>query len=194
MPLDVLLLGVQGSGKGTQAKRIASGYGLAHIATGDILRQAISDGTELGRRVQPILQSGELVPDDLMIELIRERLQAADAEDGFILDGFPRTMPQAEALDSMLSEIDRPLSVVFELQVPDDVAIERLRRRAEEEGRDDDTPEAIEKRIDLYHRETEPLVSHYRLAGNLVGIHGDRPENEVFAEIQESLDQARVAP
>jgi adenylate kinase len=190
----VLLLGVQGSGKGTQAKRIASEYGLAHIATGDILRQAISDGTELGRRVQPILQSGELVPDDLMIELIRERLQAHDAEDGFILDGFPRTMPQAEALDAMLSEIDRPLSVVFELQVPDDVAIERLLRRAEEEGRDDDTPEAIEKRIDLYHRETEPLVSHYRLAGNLVGIHGDRPENDVFAEIQESLDQARVAP
>ena len=194
MPLDVLLLGVQGSGKGTQAKQIASGYGLAHIATGDILRQAIADGTELGRRVQPILQSGELVPDGLMIELIRERLQAEDAEDGFILDGFPRTMPQAEALDTMLSEIDRPLSVVFELQVPDEVAVQRLLRRAEEEGRADDTPEAIATRIDLYHRETEPLVSHYRLAGNLVGIHGDRPENEVFAEIQESLDQARVAP
>jgi adenylate kinase len=174
-----LLLGVQGSGKGTQAKRIASEYGLAHIATGDILRAAIADGSELGRRVKPILESGELVPDDLMIELIRERLQADDANDGFILDGFPRTMPQAEALDTMLNEIERPLSVVFELQVPDVVAIERLRRRAEEEG--------------LYHRETEPLVSHYRLAGNLVGIHGDRPENQVFAEIQQALDQARVA-
>ena len=192
MPLDVLLLGVQGSGKGTQAKQIASGYGLAHIATGDILRQAIADGTELGRRVQPILQSGELVPDGLMIELIRERLQAEDAEDGFILDGFPRTMPQAEALDTMLSEIDRPLSVVFELQVPDAVAVQRLLRRAEEEGRADDTPEAIATRIDLYHRETEPLVSHYRLAGNLVGIHGNRPENEVFSEIQQALDQAQV--
>jgi adenylate kinase len=102
-------------------------------------------------------------------------------------------MPQAEALDTMLNEIERPLSVVFELQVPDVVAIERLRRRAEEEGRADDTPDAIEKRIGLYHRETEPLVSHYRLAGNLVGIHGDRPENQVFAEIQQALDQARVA-
>jgi adenylate kinase len=193
VPLDVLLLGVQGSGKGTQAKRIASEYGLAHIATGDILRAAIADGSELGRRVKPILESGELVPDDLMIELIRERLQADDANDGFILDGFPRTMPQAEALDTMLNEIERPLSVVFELQVPDVVAVDRLRRRAEDEGRADDTPDAIATRIDLYHRETEPLVSHYRLAGNLVGIHGDRPENQVFAEIQQALDQARVA-
>jgi adenylate kinase len=193
MPLDVLLLGVQGSGKGTQAKRIASDYGLAHIATGDMLRAAMSADTPLGRRVRPIYDAGELVPDDLMIDLIRERLQAPDTESGFILDGFPRTMPQADALDSMLSEIDRPLSVVFELQVPDEIAIERLHKRALEEGRPDDTPEAIAKRIELYHRETKPLVSHYRLAGNLVGIHGSQPENDVFAEIQEALDQGRVA-
>jgi adenylate kinase len=192
VPLDLLLLGVQGSGKGTQAKRLAAEYGLEHLSTGDMLRQAIADGTELGRRVQPILESGELVPDDLMIELIRERLQSPDAADGFILDGFPRTMAQADALDEMLSEIDRPLAVVLELQVPDDVAIQRLRKRAVEEGRSDDTPEAITNRIDLYHRETKPLVSHYRLAGNLVGIHGDRSENEVFAEIQDAVDQARV--
>jgi adenylate kinase len=193
VPLDLLLLGVQGSGKGTQAKRLAAEYGLEHLSTGDMLRQAIADGTELGRRVKPILESGELVPDDLMIELIRERLQSPDAADGFILDGFPRTMAQADALDEMLSEIDRPLAVVLELQVPDDVAIQRLRKRALEEGRSDDTPEAIANRIDLYHRETKPLVSHYRLAGNLVGIHGDRSENEVFAEIQDAVDQARVA-
>jgi adenylate kinase len=192
MPLDVLLLGVQGSGKGTQAKRIASGYGLAHIATGDMLRAAMEAGTPLGRRVRPIYDAGELVPDDLMIDLIRERLQAPDTESGFILDGFPRTMPQADALDAMLSEIERPLSVVFELQVPEEVAIERLHKRAVDEGRPDDTPEAIAKRIELYHQETEPLVSHYRLAGNLVGIHGSQPENDVFAEIQEALDQARV--
>jgi adenylate kinase len=193
MPLDVLLLGVQGSGKGTQAKRIASDYGLAHIATGDMLRAAMSADTPLGRRVRPIYDAGELVPDDLMIDLIRERLQAPDTDSGFILDGFPRTMPQADALDSMLAEIDRPLSVVFELQVPDEIAIERLHKRALEEGRPDDTPEAIAKRIELYHRETKPLVSHYRLAGNLVGIHGSQPENDVFAEIQEALDQGRVA-
>jgi adenylate kinase len=191
--LNVLLLGVQGSGKGTQAKRIASGYGLAHIATGDILRRAIADGSELGREVQPILETGELVPDELMIELIRERIQSPDAEPGFILDGFPRTMRQAEALDAMLAEIGRPLSVVFELQVPDDVAVGRLERRAQEEGRADDTPEAIRKRIDLYHQETEPLVARYRLLGNLVGIHGDRPENQVFGELADAIDQARVA-
>jgi adenylate kinase len=194
VPLDVLLLGVQGSGKGTQAKRLASEYGLAHIATGDMLRAAMADGTPLGQRVKPIYDAGDLVPDDLMIDLIRERLSQADTEGGFILDGFPRTMPQADALDSMLAEIDRPLTVVLELQVPDEVAIERLRKRAAEEGRSDDTPEAIVKRIDLYNRETKPLVSHYRLAGNLVGIHGDRPENEVFAEIQQAVEQTQVAP
>jgi len=192
MPLDVLLLGVQGSGKGTQASRIASDYGLAHIATGEILRTAIAQGSELGRRVQPILESGELVPDELMIDLIRERLQSEDAENGFVLDGFPRTMRQAEALDSMLSEIGRPLSVVFELQVPDEVAIERLHKRAAAEGRADDTPEAIEKRLELYHSETKPLVAHYRMLGNLIGIHGDRPEGEVFSEMQEALEQAQV--
>jgi adenylate kinase len=158
-----------------------------------MLREAMASESEVGRQVKPIYDRGDLVPDDLMIELIRERLQAPDARNGFILDGFPRTMPQADALDTMLSEIERPLSVVFELQVPDQVAIERLERRAEDENRVDDTPEAIARRIDLYHRETEPLVSHYRLAGNLVGIHGDRPENQVFAEIQQALDQARVA-
>ena len=193
MPLDVLLLGVQGSGKGTQAKRLASEYGLAHIATGDMLRAAMAEGTPLGQRVKPIYEAGELVPDDLMIELIRERLSRADTDPGFILDGFPRTMAQADALDSMLSEIDRPLTVVLELQVPDDVAIARLRKRAAGEGRSDDTPEAIAKRIALYNQETRPLVSHYRLAGNLVGIHGDRPENEVFSEIQQAVEQAKVA-
>jgi adenylate kinase len=193
VPLDLLLLGVQGSGKGTQAKRLAAEYGLEHLSTGDMLRQAIAEDTALGRRVKPILEAGDLVPDDLMIELIRKRLEAPEAAVGFILDGFPRTMAQADALDSMLAEIDRPLSVVLELQVPDDVAIQRLRKRAVEEGRSDDTPEAIANRIDLYHRETKPLVSHYRLAGNLVGIQGDRSENEVFSEIQQAVEQAKVA-
>ena len=154
-----------------------------------MLRAAIEEGSELGRRVKPILESGQLVPDDLMIELIRERLGQADAEGGFVLDGFPRTAPQADALDEMLDEIDRALSIVFEFQVPDDVARERLRKRAELEGRTDDTPEVIERRLALYHELTEPLVEHYRLHGNLVGIHANRPVNEVFSEIQEALEQ-----
>ena len=192
MALNILLLGPQGAGKGTQGKLISAEYGIPHIASGDILRAAIASGTELGRQAEPLLNSGQLVPDEVIIGLIHHRLAQEDTQRGFVLDGFPRTVPQAEALDAMLEQIDRPLSVVFELQVPDEVAIERLRRRSEKEGRADDTPEAIKKRIGLYHRETEPLVAHYRLAGNLVGIHGNRPENEVFAEIQNALDQARV--
>jgi adenylate kinase len=187
--VNVLLLGPQGSGKGTQAKRIEAEYGIPHIATGDMLRNAIAQETELGRKVKPILESGELVPDDLMIELIRERLEEPDTADGFILDGFPRTPTQADALDAMLSEIGRDLSIVFEFQLPDDIATERLLRRAELEGRTDDTPEVIARRLALYHQQTEPLVEHYRAQGNLVGIHGDRTVNEVFSEIQQALDQ-----
>ena len=188
--MNILLLGPQGAGKGTQAKRIAAEYGLPHIATGEMLRHAIAAGTPLGRKVKPIYDSGGLVPDDLMIELIRERLSEPDAAEGFVLDGFPRTFVQAEALDAMLRDIDRPLSLVLELQVPDEVAIERLSRRAAIEGRADDTPEAIRRRLSLYHEETEPLVEYYRSRGNVVGIHGDRSENAVFAEIQQALEQA----
>jgi adenylate kinase len=154
-----------------------------------MLRAAIEEGSELGQRVKPILESGQLVPDDLMIELIRERLAQPDAEAGFVLDGFPRTAPQADALDRMLDEIGRPLSIVFEFQLSDDVARERLLKRADLEGRTDDSPEVIDRRLALYHELTEPLVEHYRLHGNLVGIHGDRSVNEVFSEVQEALEQ-----
>ena len=184
-----MLLGPQGSGKGTQAKRIEAEYGIPHIATGDMLRSAMHKGSELGRRVKPIVESGGLVPDELMIELIRDRLEQPDAEDGFILDGFPRTSPQADALGAMLSEIGRDLSIVFEFQVPDEVATERLRKRSQLEGRADDTPDVIARRLALYHEQTEPLVEHYRLRGNLVGIHANRPVNEVFSEVQEALEQ-----
>jgi adenylate kinase len=190
--LNVLLLGVQGSGKGTQAKRIAAEYGIPHIATGDMLRNEIAAGTPLGVEVKSMLESGDLVPDATMIELIRARLDQAETEDGFVLDGFPRTMAQAEALDAMLAEIGRPLTIVLELQVPDEVAVARMRKRAAEEGRTDDNDSAIARRLELYHQETAPIVSHYRAAGNLVGIHGNRPVNEVFAEIQEALEQAAV--
>jgi adenylate kinase len=189
--VNVLLLGIQGSGKGTQAKRIASEYGIPHIATGDMLRAAIAQRTVLGRQVEGILERGELVPDATMVALIRERLSERDALDGFVLDGFPRTMTQADALDEMLSEIARPLTIVFELQVPDDVARGRMAKRAQEEARPDDTPEVIDRRIDLYHRETEPIVQHYRARGNLIGIHGTGTMDQVFAEIQEALEQAR---
>jgi adenylate kinase len=187
--VNVLLLGIQGSGKGTQAKRIASEYSLPHVATGDMLREAVAAETPLGKEVEEYLARGELVPDDTMIELIRDRLAQPDAAGGFVLDGFPRTMAQSDALDEMLAEIGRPLTIVFELQVPDEVARERMEERAQEEGRGDDTAEAIDRRLELYHRETEPIVQHYRLLGNLVGIHGTGTIDQVFAEIQEALEQ-----
>jgi adenylate kinase len=189
---DILLLGPQGAGKGTQGRMIASEHGIPHIATGDMLREAMAADGELGRRVKPIYDAGGLVPDDLMIALIRERLNADDARQGFVLDGFPRTMPQAEALEEMLREIGRELDVVFQFQLDDEVGRERMLRRAAEEGRTDDTPEVIERRLRLYHQETEPLVEYYRSRGNLVGIHADRPIDEVFAEIQQALEQAAV--
>jgi len=187
--LNVLLLGPQGAGKGTQAKRISAEYGIPHIASGEILRAEMDAGTELGRRVKDVYDRGDLVSDDLMIELIRNRLEQPDTEAGFVLDGFPRTTVQAEALESMFNDIGRNFSVTFALQIPDGVAFDRLRLRAEVEGRADDTDEAIQRRLDNYHRETEPLIEYYRTRGNLVPIHGNRSENEVFAEIQRALEQ-----
>jgi adenylate kinase len=190
--LNILLLGPQGSGKGTQAKRISADYGIPHVSTGDMLRDAIAAGTELGRRVKPILERGDLVPDDLMVSMIRERLSGEDTGSGFVLDGFPRTIAQAEALDAMLREMGRELTIVFELQLSDEACMNRLLRRAQVEGRSDDTPEAIRNRLERYHRETEPVIEHYRATGNLVGIHADRSIPEVFSEIQEALDHLSV--
>ena len=191
--MNILFLGPQGSGKGTQAKRIALDYGLAHVATGDMFRAAIAARTPLGIQVEPILAGGALVPDELTIALIRERLSQPDAREGFVLDGYPRTLPQAEALDELLAGLGRPLSVVLELQVPDEVCVERMLRRAAEEGRPDDTPEAIQRRLTIYHRDTAPLVDHYLATGKVVGIHGDRSVGEVSAEIQVALERVGAA-
>ncbi len=189
MALNVLLLGPQGAGKGTQAQRISAEYEIAHIASGEILRAEMAAGTDLGLRVKDVHDRGDLVSDDLMIELIRSRLAHSDTDGGFVLDGFPRTTVQAEELGVMFDEIGRSFSVVFALQIPDEVAFRRLRRRAEIEGRPDDTDEAIQRRLENYHRETAPLIEYYRTRGNLVPIHGERREGEVFAEIQRALEQ-----
>ncbi len=182
--MRILILGPQGSGKGTQAKRIAAAYGIPHIATGDMFRAAVVEGSELGLRVAPILEEGGLVPDDLTIAVIRERLAG---EDGFVLDGFPRTMAQAEALDAMLEEIGKPLDAVILLQVSDDVATDRLRERAVQEGRADDSPEAIANRLRLYHELTELVVDRYQLAGIEVIVDGEQGMDEVFAAVQDAL-------
>ena len=192
--MNILVLGPQGSGKGTQAQRISASYGLPHIATGDMLREAMAAGTELGRRVKPIYDAGKLVPDDLMIDLIRERIEQDDVQDGFVLDGFPRTMAQAEALDELLRELGRELDIVFDLQVPKrEMLLERLLRRAAEEGRADDTPEVIGRRLELYDSETAPLVDYYRThQANVVGIHADRSVDEVFHEVERALESVEA--
>jgi adenylate kinase len=187
--LDVLLLGPQGSGKGTQARKIAATYGLPHIATGDMIREMKERPTELGRELREVYDRGDLVDDDLMIRLIRDRLDRGDTLPGFVLDGFPRTMAQAEALDDLLRELGRDLDVVFEFQVPDHQALlDRMLKRAAEENRSDDTPEAIRRRLELYEHETAPLVEYYRSTrGNVVGIHAARTIDEVFSEIRDAL-------
>ena len=190
--MNLLVLGPQGSGKGTQAKRISAEYGVPHVSTGDIFRAAIADGSELGRRVEPILASGALVPDELTVSLIRERLAAPDARDGFVLDGFPRTIAQAEALDETLVESGQALDAVLFFDLDDDVATERLRGRALEEGRDDDTPAVIAHRLAVYHEQTEPVVEHYRATGKLVPLHAERSVGEVFAEIQAALEHVEA--
>ncbi len=192
MPLDIVFLGPPGAGKGTQAKRLAADTGIPHIATGDVIRAMKKEQSELGVRLKGIYDRGELVPDDFMVELIRERLARDDAAAGFILDGFPRTVAQAEALDHMLDDLGRSLAVVFEFQLPEETATERLLGRARDEGRSDDTPEVVKRRFDVFRAQTEPVVTYYLTRGILVGIHADRTVNEVFAEIQQALDQVGV--
>ena len=188
--MNVLILGPQGSGKGTQAKLIAKTYGIPHIATGDMIREMKELDTPVGREVKAVYDAGRLVEDDLIVRMIRDRLDRGDTIPGFVLDGFPRNMAQAEALDELLQELGRDIGVVFELQVPRDVLLERMQKRAAEENRSDDTPDAIRQRLEIYQRETAPLVEYYRTTrGNVVGIRGDRAIDEIFAEIRAALDQ-----
>jgi adenylate kinase len=169
-------------------------YRVPHIATGDMLREMRELDTPVARELRAVLDRGDLVNDELMIDLIRDRLSRGDTLGGFVLDGFPRTMAQAEALDDLLRELGRDLDIVFDLQVPErQMLLERLLRRAAEEGRSDDTPEAIERRLELYERETAPLVDYYRThRANVVGIHADRTVEEVFREIERSLESVEA--
>jgi adenylate kinase len=150
--------------------------------------RALDETTELGREVAAIMARGELVPDGITIRMIRERLARPDAAEGFILDGFPRNLAQAEALDEMLAEIGRGLDAILFFDLPDEVAYGRMEGRARAEGRADDTPEAMRTRLAIYHEQTEPVVEHYRTTGKLVPLHAGRPVEDVFAEIESALD------
>jgi adenylate kinase len=186
------VLGPQGAGKGTQAKRISAEYGVPHIATGDMFR-ALDTSTELGRKVKAIMDAGELVPDEVTVAMIGERLGEPDAGAGFVLDGFPRNLAQAEALDEMLGRIGRSLDAILFFDVSDSVGMDRALARAQIEGRSDDTRDVIAKRLAVYHEQTEPVVEHYRATGNLVPLHADRSIEQVWSEISAALDQMENA-
>jgi adenylate kinase len=189
MPLDVVILGPPGAGKGTQGKLISAEAGIPHINTGEMFRAECAAGSELGERVKEILDAGDLVPDELTIEVVRARLDQDDTANGFILDGFPRTLAQAEALDQVLTEIDRgELSAVLDFEVSDHLAVQRLLGRSAVEGRSDDLPDKVRHRLDLYHEKTEPLIDYYRSRGLLVPIHADRSVEDVYSEVQQVLE------
>jgi adenylate kinase len=191
--VNLLVLGPQGAGKGTQAKRISAEYEIPHIATGDMFRAELAAGTPLGKQVGEIMARGDLVPDSLTVEMIEKRLSEPDATDGFVLDGFPRNVAQAEALDSMLGGIGRVLDAILFFAVSDEIGMERALSRAALEGRADDTREVIARRLEIYHRETEPIVEHYRMTGKLIPLHADRSIEQVWTEISNALQQVVAA-
>jgi adenylate kinase len=217
--LNLILFGPPGAGKGTQAARLQEDFRLPYVATGDILRAAVKDGTELGRKAKRFMDAGELVPDDLVIDLIVDRISAEDARDGFILDGFPRTRAQADALGDAFDGLGRRITAVLLFDVPDDDLVRRISGRRvsvktgrvyhvesdppKHEGRcdvdgsrlvqrDDDKPEVVEKRLEVYHAETEPLVAYYDEQGLLRRIDGTRSPTEVHDHVRAVLATLRL--
>jgi adenylate kinase len=185
------MLGPPGAGKGTQAKRLAADLRIPAISTGDIFRANISQQTELGRRVQTILQGGGLVPDEVTNDMVRDRIAEPDCADGFILDGYPRTLAQVDALDSMLKALDTQLDGVVELTVDIDEVVRRLHQRAVEEDRDDDKPEVIRRRQEVYQQDTAPLVDVYTERDLLVKVDGMGTVDDVTARIEAALAPVR---
>lgn len=183
----ILFLGPPGAGKGTQAKLLAQALGVPHVSTGEMLRSAVAADTDLGRRAATIMAAGELVPDDLVIALVEERLAEDDAACGYLLDGFPRNVDQARALTDAIG--DHAIELALLLEVPEDEIVDRLLKRAEAEGRADDTEETIRRRLEVYREETEPLVAHYEAI--VLRVEGIGTIEEIFAGMVLSLADPR---
>jgi adenylate kinase len=182
--MRIVFIGPPGAGKGTQAERLVETYRIAHLSTGDMLREARDAKTDVGRKADEYMSKGELVPDEIIVAIIAERLQGPDCRAGYLLDGFPRTLAQAEALDGMLSEKQTPLDVVLELQVSEEELFQRLAGR----GRADDKPEVIRQRLVAYRQQTEPLLEYYGKAGLLKSVDGLGSVDEIFTRIRGVLD------
>lgn len=183
----LLLLGPPGAGKGTQAERLVRKHGIPQISTGEMLRAAVASGSELGQQVRGIMERGELVPDAVVIGVAKRRLAQPDARQGFVLDGFPRTTAQAEALDALLGELGTPLQRCVALVVDETELVKRLLRRAEIEGREDDSEEAIRTRMRVYRQQTAPLCDYYRRRGVLREIDAVGSIDEIEKRIEEAL-------
>lgn len=214
--MKIIMLGAPGAGKGTQAKKIAARYHVPHISTGDIFRANIKNGTELGRKAKTYMDQGLLVPDELVVDLVVDRVNQEDCKEGYVLDGFPRTIPQAEALDKALASLGQKMDYAINVEVPDDNIVTRMGGRracvgcgatyhlvyapAKEEGicdscggelilRDDDKPETVTKRLNVYHEQTQPLIDYYTQAGILKEVDGTADIEDVFREITEILGE-----
>jgi adenylate kinase len=213
--MDIILFGPPGAGKGTQAKKLVDVYGIPQISTGDILRANVREGTELGLAAKAYMDKGELVPDEVLIGIIKNRLKEQDCSKGFILDGYPRTVPQADALAVILKEIGKPIDVVLNLEVPDDMLVDRISNRlmckcgasyhtisnppkndnfcdlcgTEIFQRVDDKPEAVQTRLNVYKKQTQPLIDYYKKQGILVTLDGTKEIDEVFEDIKANLSK-----
>ena len=214
--MKIIMLGAPGAGKGTQAKKIADTYKIPHISTGDIFRANIKEGTELGKKAKEYMDQGLLVPDELVVNLVVDRVQKEDCANGYVLDGFPRTIPQAECLDEALTKLNTKIDYAINVEVPDENIINRMSgRRAcvacgatyhivhiptKVEGicdrcgkelilRDDDKPETVKKRLDVYHEQTQPLIDYYTKQGSLVEVDGTQAMEDVFTSIVKILGE-----